>query len=840
MKVAVIGAGKMGLPLACQFAARGASVLACDVRQEVVEAINAGRCPIDEPGVAELLSAAVERRALVATTDSARSVAESDVVVVIVPALLTPERDADLSILCSVSEQIAAQLRPGAMVSYETTVPLGSTRGRFVPILERSGLRAGHDFDVVYSPERVKSQLVLDHLTKTPKVVGGINATSAERGAAFYEQYLGTEVTNVGTLEAAEFVKLAGMAYRDVNIALANELARYAEAAGVSFEPVRQAANTDGEALLLRPGIGVGGHCTPVYPYFLIRDGERRGVPLVLGYRSRLINDDQAEHAVRRVARELGTLSGRTALILGLAFRPSVKEHLFSPAFLIRDALVRHGADVRLHDPLYSDDELRAHGFEPGKIKEQPAPEIVILNTAHPQYASVNFVSLATAGVRVICDGRNFWNEEDVRRAGLKYVGIGVPDQRTATQSQVPVARPLLGGEEAEAAADVIRGGWVTQGPQVAAFEREFRDVVGAAHACAVSSGTTALHLALKAVGVGTGDEVITVSHSFIATANVVRYCGAVPVFVDIDPATFNMDPALIERVITPRTRAILCVHQIGMPCELAAIVAIARKHGLPVIEDAACAIGSEVLWEGKWEKIGRPHGDIACFSFHPRKLVTTGDGGMLTTSNAAWDRQFRRWRQHGMSVPDTVRHGSAQVVYESYDKLGYNYRMTDIQGAVGRGQLRRLSGMIARRRELARRYAELLAGIPGITPPAEPAWARTNWQSYCIRLAQGMDQRQVMQAMLDSGVSTRRGVMCAHREPAYEREPWSCGSGDGRCACRGGRCERLVNSERAQDATIILPLYHQMSEADQDRVVAALASCRRDQRVGSVAGHTD
>ena len=272
MKVAVIGAGKMGLPLACQFAARGASVLVCDVRQQVVDTINAGRCPIDEPGIAELLSAAVERRALLATTDTARAAAESEVIVVIVPALLTPELDADLSILCSVSEQIAAQLRPGTMVSYETTVPLGSTRHRFVPILERSGLRAGHDFDVVYSPERVKSQLVLDHLTKTPKVVGGINSAAAERGAAFYGQYLGAEVTNVGTLEAAEFVKLAGMAYRDVNIALANELACYAEAAGVNFEPVRQAANTDGEAMLLRPGIGVGGHCTPVYPYFLIRD----------------------------------------------------------------------------------------------------------------------------------------------------------------------------------------------------------------------------------------------------------------------------------------------------------------------------------------------------------------------------------------------------------------------------------------------------------------------------------------------------------------------------------------------------------------------------------------
>ena len=180
----------------------------------------------------------------------------------------------------------------------------------------------------------------------------------------------------------------------------------------------------------------------------------------------------------------------------------------------------------------------------------------------------------------------------------------------------------------------MILSGWVTQGPEVAAFEREFAEYVGAPHACAVSNCTTALHLALLAVGVGAGDEVITVSHSFIATANAIRYCGATPVFVDIEPGTLNMDPALIEPAITERTKAILCVHQLGMPCDLARIVEIGRRRGIPVIEDAACAIGSEILWNGRWEKIGKPHGDIACFSFHPRKVITTGDGGMLTTAN--------------------------------------------------------------------------------------------------------------------------------------------------------------------------------------------------------------
>ena len=383
------------------------------------------------------------------------------------------------------------------------------------------------------------------------------------------------------------------------------------------------------------------------------------------------------------------------------------------------------------------------------------------------------------------------------------------------TTSMIPVARPLLGDAEVDAARRAILSGWVTQGPEVAAFEREFADAVGAAHACAVSSCTTALHLALLACGVAPGDEVVTVSHSFIATANAIRYCGALPVFVDIDLGTFNMDPRLVESALGPRTKAILVVHQLGMPCDLAPILEIARRRAIPVVEDAACAIGSELRWNGEWERIGRPRGMVACFSFHPRKLLSTGDGGMLTTADAAIDANLRLLRQHGMSVPDTVRHQATQVTFEEYPVLGYNYRMTDIQGAIGREQLKRLPAFITRRRQLADRYHDALNGVPGLSVPVEPEWARTNWQSYAIRVPMGR-QRAVMQRLLDEGISTRRGVMNAHLERSYPPGTWRAAGGDaGRAALR--------RSEEARDTAVVLPLFHDLDEGDQDRIVDAV-----------------
>jgi dTDP-4-amino-4,6-dideoxygalactose transaminase len=379
------------------------------------------------------------------------------------------------------------------------------------------------------------------------------------------------------------------------------------------------------------------------------------------------------------------------------------------------------------------------------------------------------------------------------------------------SKPNIPITKPFLGEEEAAAAREAILSGWVTQGPQVAKFEEEFARYVGAPHACAVSSCTTGLHLALHALGVGPGDEVVTVSHSFVATANAVRYCGAKPAFVDIDPGTYNLDPGLLDTAITDRTRAILPVHQIGLPCDMDAVLRVAGRHGLPVVEDAACAIGSELRSGGRWERVGKPHGTVAVFSFHPRKIVTTGDGGMLTTRDPELDRKFRLLRQHAMSVPDTARHGATTVTFEEYPEVGFNYRMTDIQAAVGRVQLRRLPEFLARRGELADRYTRALSRVPGLAVPHVPEYARTNFQSYAVRVLPGypMGRDRLMQALLDRGVSTRRGIMNSHQESAYA----------------GGGPYRLPHSEAARDSAVLLPLFHTMTEAEQDYVIDLLVT---------------
>jgi len=803
MNICVVGGGKMGLPLACKFAQQAESVVVCDINEAIVASINRGECPIDEPGVPELLARAFAVQRISATTDTGQAVRNCDAVVVIVPALLDERKRADLSLIESAARNIASGLQPGTLVSFETTIPVGSTRRRLQPLLETSGLRAGIDFDLAYSPERVKSLHVLRNLGSIPKIVGGVNERGAARAAAFYAQYLGASILNVHTLEASEYSKIAGMVFRDVNIALSNELAAYAELAGLDFELVRQAANTDGEAGLLLPGIGVGGHCTPVYPYFLIHEAAALGQPARISEMARTINDEQPERAVKRLEQYAGPLRDRNVLVLGVAFRPDVRAHICSPAFLLHQALRAVGAKILFHDPLFTSDDIAELGL-PGCTDILAArPEVIILNTAHPEYSQLDFGALAATGLRYVLDGRGFFNSAQFAPYGISHlaIGRGITDPPVGIEKRIPLSRPDVDWHEAHAAAATIRTGWLTQGTQVPLLESEFAAYVSAPYACAVSSGTAALHLALLAAGIGHGDEVITVSHSFIATANSIVLAGARPVFVDIEPATFNIDPLQVEQAITPRTKAILCVHQMGMPCDIVSLREIAARRHLLLIEDAACAAGSEIDIDGEWQRIGRPHGLLACFSFHPRKLLTCGEGGMVTTSDESLLARLQRLRNHGLSTA-----AGRSVATE----VGYNYRTTEIQAAMLRQQIQKLPSMISERRRLVGEYRRLLARVSGIVLPSEPDWAKANCQSLCAWLpAPGM-QSAVLAALNDAGIECRPGISNAHQQPSY-RGIVLAGS--------------LPHSENAAADCIILPLFSGLASADIIRIVEVLAA---------------
>ena len=370
-------------------------------------------------------------------------------------------------------------------------------------------------------------------------------------------------------------------------------------------------------------------------------------------------------------------------------------------------------------------------------------------------------------------------------------------------ERRIQVMVPMLGEEEAVAAAEAVRSGWVAQGPRVAEFERRFADLVGAGHGVAVSSCTTALHLALITVGAGPGDEVIVPSLSFIATANAARYVGAVPVFADVDPATGNVTEETLDAVRTGRTRAIIAVHQGGVPFDVRALRAAARRWDVALVEDAACAAGSTAY--------GRPLGDgalVAAWSFHPRKVITTGEGGMVTVDSADWAVRLRRLREHGMSVSAAERHASTQPVLEQYLETGYNYRMTDIQAAIGLVQLDRLDALVAQRRELAGRYHELLSDVDGLTAVTDPPYGTTNFQSFWVRLHPELnaDRDAVLAGLAAAGISARRGIMAAHAEPAY-----------------AGATRHLPATEALTRDSLILPLHHALTEDDQDHVVGVL-----------------
>ena len=370
---------------------------------------------------------------------------------------------------------------------------------------------------------------------------------------------------------------------------------------------------------------------------------------------------------------------------------------------------------------------------------------------------------------------------------------------------EVPFARPYLRGDEGDAVARVIASGWVSQGPRVREFEAAFAERVGAAEAVATSNCTTALQLALHVSGVGPGDEVIVPSMSFIATANSVWQCGATPVFADVDPRTFNLDPDAAERAITARTKAIMPVHQLGLPADMDRFLPIADRHGLQVVEDAACAIGAR----HRSRPIGSL-GPLACFSLHPRKVITTGEGGIIAVQDPNVGARLRRLRQHAMDVSDLARHGARDVVIESYPERGWNYRMTDMQAALGLCQLEVLDEILAERRRLAERYSAAIERIPFLEPPYEPDYAERTWQSYAVTLIPGapIDRTELMRRLLLDGVPTRRGVMAIHREAAY-----------------AGAQVTLPNTDAASGSSLMLPLFAGLTDEQQDHVIDCLAA---------------
>jgi len=366
----------------------------------------------------------------------------------------------------------------------------------------------------------------------------------------------------------------------------------------------------------------------------------------------------------------------------------------------------------------------------------------------------------------------------------------------------VPLARPSFGPEEERLLLAALRSGWVTQGPRVEEFEAGFAREVGAPFAVAVSSGTAGLLLALAASGIGAGDEVIAPSLTFIASVNAIVHAGATPVLVDVDPATCNVDPVAVEAAVTSRTRAILPVHQLGLPCDLAALEQVAARHGLLVVEDAACAAGARLA--------GRPigaSGRPCVFSFHPRKPLVTGEGGMITTSDARLAARLRRLRHQGMSVSDLERHRAARAIVESYPEIGWNFRLSDLHAAVGIAQLARLAAFVAERRRLAARYDAAFAGSR-IEPRAIPAGYEPNFQSYLVRLrgAGPAAQAAVLERLHQRGVGARRGLMAVHLEAAYRDRPPRA---------------PLPHTEAAAASTLVLPIFPGLDEADQDYVAA-------------------
>lgn len=423
MKIAVVGLGKIGLALAAQYVSKGHTVFGCDINATTVAVINTGVAPMqEEPGLQDIVARGVETGQLRATTETLVAVEDADAVVVAVPLLVDPERRPDYRAIDSAMRDIARGLQSRTLVVVETTLPIGDTRTRFGPLLEEgSGLRVGHDFYLAFSPERVKSGQILRDLATYPKVVGGVDRDSGRVAVDFYRQVLDAQVIEVGSSETAEFAKLAASYYRDVNIALANELAMCAQACGIDAIEGIAVANTDPTSLLHQPGIGVGGHCIPVYPYFFI---DRFPTTALLST-ARQVNDGMAAYGVRLLEQEIGPLAGKRVVILGLAFRANVKEATLSMTHLIARALDQNGATALVHDPLFTAREIEALGLRPADLETVGLVDAVVIQSYHDQYRTLDFGRFE--GCQIVLDGRNALPRDVVAALPCRYVGIGRP-----------------------------------------------------------------------------------------------------------------------------------------------------------------------------------------------------------------------------------------------------------------------------------------------------------------------------------------------------------------------------------------------------------------------------
>ena len=429
MKIAVVALGKIGLPLAVQFAKKGHHVIGCDVNQKTVELVNAGTEPFPgEDHLDQYLKEVVASGHLKATTDTTSAVAQADAVVVVVPLFVDHDGIPDFGWMDEATVAIAAGLKPGTLVSYETTLPVGTTRTRFAPALEKgSGLTAGKDFSLVFSPERVLTGRVFADLRKYPKLVGGIDEKSTAHGIDFYKAVLDFDdrpdltepngVWNLLTAEASEMAKLAETTYRDVNIALANQFAIFAEGANIDIAKVIAASNSQPYSHIHQPGIAVGGHCIPIYPrFYLWNDPEATVVRS-----ARAANAAMPEHAASLLKRSMGSLTGKKVVVLGISYRGGVKESAFSGVFATVAALKAEGADVSVHDPMYTDDESTKLGFTPHHMGE--SVDGVILQADHKEYVALSASDFP--GLLAVVDGRRSLDRSQF--AGVRFNVIGAP-----------------------------------------------------------------------------------------------------------------------------------------------------------------------------------------------------------------------------------------------------------------------------------------------------------------------------------------------------------------------------------------------------------------------------